>query len=54
MSALTAGERMARWRAALEKTMSCAAQVQSVEDPIARMEAYWECRSTGKIARRGR
>ena len=38
MSALTAGERMARWQAALTKTMACANQVQSIDDPIARME----------------
>ena len=51
MSALTQSERMARWNRALEKTMACADQVQSIDDPIARMQAYWECRAGGKVVR---
>ena len=54
MSALTPSQRMERWQRALAKTMQCADQVQSIDDPIARMEAYWDCRSSGGVRRRGK
>jgi hypothetical protein len=52
MSALTPSERMNRWTRALEKTMACADQVQTIDDPIARMQAYWDCRAGTSVRRR--